>query len=306
MDIELITIEPQSVLAVFTTPHALDPYLQKVRDEIDAFKADASTAKGRAEIKSFAFKVTRVKTGLDRIGKDLADDQKKIPKKIDEARRLVRETLEAWADEVRLPLTEWEAAEAARVAKHKEGVKAIALLGAIADSGTAAEMREAIATIKAIEIGPQHQEFEPLYREAVEVALFQLESALPAREQHEADQAELAKLRKEAAEREAKDREEAKARELAARAEEEAKAKAAEADRIAKEAEERALRQREREEAEAHAAAQRREANKRHRNKVHRQAAQALVEALNIEGEIALDVIQAIADGKVPNVAISY
>src|SRR3546814_10114176 len=90
-----------------------------VRAEIDGFSGDVQTKKGRDAIASIAYKVAKSKTYLDGVGKELTDSAKELPKKIDATRKLVRDTLDAWKDEVRTPLTEWEQAEESRVAAIK-------------------------------------------------------------------------------------------------------------------------------------------------------------------------------------------
>jgi flagellar motility protein MotE (MotC chaperone) len=65
-----------------------------------------------------AHKVARSKTYIDNAGKDLVAELKALPKQIDESRRVVRERLDALKDEVRRPLTEWEA-EQERIAAEK-------------------------------------------------------------------------------------------------------------------------------------------------------------------------------------------
>src|SRR3546814_4956942 len=104
---------------VFTTVGAIDKYLDMVRAEIDGFSGDVQTKKGRDAIASIAYKVAKSKTYLDGVGKELTDSAKELPKKIDATRKLVRDTLDAWKDEVRKPLTEWEQAEESRVAAIK-------------------------------------------------------------------------------------------------------------------------------------------------------------------------------------------
>jgi hypothetical protein len=75
-----------------------------------------------------AHKVARSKTYIDNAGKDLVAELKALPKQIDESRRVVRERLDALKDEVRRPLTEWEAeqerikAEEAMNALHAEAL----------------------------------------------------------------------------------------------------------------------------------------------------------------------------------------
>jgi hypothetical protein len=73
--------------------------------------------------------VARSKTYIDNAGKDLVAELKALPKQIDESRRVVRERLDALKDEVRRPLTEWEAeqerikAEEAMNALHAEALE---------------------------------------------------------------------------------------------------------------------------------------------------------------------------------------
>ncbi|MCW9157761.1 hypothetical protein N5I54_26990, partial [Klebsiella quasipneumoniae] len=89
---------------------------------------DVTTKKGRDAIASMAHKVARSKTYIDSAGKDLVAELKALPKQIDESRRVVRERLDALKDEVRRPLTEWEAeqerikAEEAMNALHAEAL----------------------------------------------------------------------------------------------------------------------------------------------------------------------------------------
>ena len=57
--LDLITIPaPQDALQVFTTEGGIDPLIARIRREVDGFTADISTAKGRAEVKAFAFSIT--------------------------------------------------------------------------------------------------------------------------------------------------------------------------------------------------------------------------------------------------------
>ncbi|MFG1417214.1 hypothetical protein V5F38_05295 [Xanthobacter sp. V0B-10] len=335
MDLELITIEPQNALSVFTTPAALDPYLSKVRQEIDAFRPDISTTKGRAEIKSFAFKITKVKTYLDGAGKALNDVQKEIPKKIDAARKHVRDTLDGWAEEVRQPLTDWEQAEEKRIADHKAAITRMEDLGAKGELQIpSGYMRDALAEVKAVAIGPWCEEFEAAYGRAKDIALFQLEAGIEARERYEAEQAELSALRAAAEARAKKDHEEQIARDAAERARREVEERAAaearraeeavrrereaaeereqalrrqaeDAERRARETEERLRREAEEAKSAASAEAARREANTRRRNNVHRTAISALV-AGGVPQDAAERAIDLIAARSVPNVSITY
>jgi DNA repair exonuclease SbcCD ATPase subunit len=106
---DLVVIEKTNALAVFTSQEQLDPLIEAIEKEARSLVPDLSTKKGRDAIASMAHKVARSKTYIDNAGKDLVAELKALPKQIDESRRLVRERLDALKDEVRRPLTEWEA-----------------------------------------------------------------------------------------------------------------------------------------------------------------------------------------------------
>lgn len=106
---DLVVIEKSNAMAVFTSKEQLDPLLEKIETEARSLVPDLTTKKGRDAIASMAHKVARSKTYIDNAGKDLVAELKALPKQIDESRRIVRERLDALKDEVRRPLTEWEA-----------------------------------------------------------------------------------------------------------------------------------------------------------------------------------------------------
>ena len=246
---ELIVLPPpESVRTVFTTPHGLDPYLQKIRAQLDEFKSDVSTKKGRDAIASMAYKVAKGKTALDNMGKALVDEMKREPAMVDAERKRMRDTMEQWKEEVRAPLTAWEKAEEARQARHKSGIEWFQVRAKEYHDLDMQELRASMDEVDAKAVDQAWEEFEAEAHRAKAKALDALTAAIAAREKQEAEQAELAKLRAEAAAREQKDREERIAREAAERAQREAEAKA-QAEREA------AIKR----EAEATAAAERRE-----------------------------------------------
>ncbi|WP_223535789.1 hypothetical protein [Pseudomonas sp. GL-B-16] len=224
---ELTVVPPQeTALAVYSAEKGLEPWLQKIRTEIDGFTPDISTRKGRDAIASMAYKVARSKTALDDVGKKLVADLKEVPKKIDAERKRVRDTLEAWQEEVRRPLNEWQAAEDARVDKHNDAIERIRLLAVDLDGITAEDLADRVAQLEAVALGDDWEEFEPEAARAKDKALGVLRAALAARQQYEAEQLELARLRKEKEDRDKKDHEERIAREAAERATREAEEKA--------------------------------------------------------------------------------
>ena len=219
---ELVVIPKESALEVFRASNGIDPYLAKIRAEIDAFVPDVSTRKGREAIASIAHKVARSKTALDNVGKELVAELKEIPKTIDAERKRMRDTLDAWRDEVRAPLNEWEAAEAARVAKHETFIEMLKQTGEQVGGFSAQTLRDTIAGLELAEIGAAQEEFEAEAHRVRAASLAALREALAKQEAYEAEQAELARLRAEAAAREQKEREERIAREATERAQREA------------------------------------------------------------------------------------
>ena len=232
----LVVIEPATALSVFTEQSRIDPILATIKKIVAEFVPDTSTAKGRAEIASIAHKVARSKTYLDAVGKDLVDQYKEIPKKIDANRKRIRDELDALKDEVRRPLTEWEEAERARVQGIKDRIGAIRQhAGMSEDSGMA---KSAITRLESIAIDESFAEFATEAAQAKDKALTILRADLEYCIKREAEAAELARLRAEAAKREQENRDrkiaEAAAEKAKRDAEEAAARERAEAERKAK------------------------------------------------------------------------
>lgn len=277
---ELATIPAETALAVFTADNGLDPYIEKIRAEVAAFVPDTTTKKGRDEIASMAYKVAKSKTYLDNAGKELVAELKAIPAKIDAERKRMRETLDALKDQVRQPLTDWEAAEEARVAAHQAALTDIEKARG-AQGATADEIRAALDMVSRVVIDSSWQEYQAQAIIAKAATVEALQDALVAREKYDAEQAELARLRQEAAERERRDHEERIAREAAEAARIQAE-QASQAERERLEAAARAEREAAaKREADARAEAERRELELRlQAEAAQRQAAEAERRAL--------------------------
>ena len=204
---ELAVVPPkETALQVYQTPNGLDPYLKHIRDQIDTFVPDVKTAKGRKAIGSIAYSIARSKSALDDLGKDLVSELKEIPKKIDAERKRMRDTLTAWQEEVRRPLTEWEQAEAARVTRHEQGVAAIKAEGIELGLLDAEDLLTRIGRVEAVTLGDTWEEFDAEAGQVKDQVLVSLREALTARLKYDVEQAELARLRREADERAEQDR----------------------------------------------------------------------------------------------------
>ena len=318
---DLVVIEKSSAMAVFTNNEQLDPIIEKIEKEARSLVPDVTTKKGRDAIASMAHKVARSKTYIDNAGKDLVAELKALPKQIDESRRIARERLDALKDEVRRPLTEWEAEqerikaeEAARI-KAEEARKQFESDHEIALLMNDAFDRE-VAEKKAEEERQRIAHEEELKRQAAEQAKREAEEKAE-RERAEAArrEAEL-KLKAEQAERDriaAEQKAEADKKAAAERAEREKQEAIAaeqrkaqeEADRIKREAEqkEQARLAEEKRIADEKAA---READVKHRKAVGAGIVNALTANTSISRDQAIEVLKALMDGLVPRTQINY
>lgn len=318
---ELVVVQKQDLMSVFTKTEQLDPILEKIAKEARSVVPDVSTAKGRDAIKSMAYKVAKSRTYLDGLGKDLVTEMKELPKRVDEHRRKAREFLEALQEEVRKPLTEWEAeqerieaekkaAAEAKALAEKEAAEAAAMAQRVENDHELALLLNAdfdrqVQAKKAAEIQAAKERDERIAREAAEAASRAAE-AKAAQERAEAAARELAL--KVAAEMAEKERQAAiaKAEADAARAEQEKKDAAAKAERdkaAAIEAErQRVAAEKAREEKERAA----READKAHRAKINAACLAALVEHAGLSEEDAKSAVIAIAKDLIPAMKVIY
>ncbi|MGY4068811.1 hypothetical protein ACW5XE_12480 [Aeromonas caviae] len=205
---QLVVIEPTTAVALFTEGQGIAELLADIRQKATSLVPDITTAKGRKEIASIAHAVARTKTYLDGLGKEQTDKFKEIPKRIDANRKQIRDTLDALKDEVRAPLTQYEAAEEARVAALQSRLAHLNELGSSASIEiAAADLQAMLQEVEQIALDDTWQELLPQATVAKELAAKRLGEALAARQKYEAEQAELEQLRQKQAEQDRIDRE---------------------------------------------------------------------------------------------------
>ena len=318
---DLVVIEPVNALAVFKSADQIEEILQKVEREVMSFVPDVTTANGRKEIASLAYKVAQTKTYLDGLGKDLVAELKEVPKLIDANRKTVRDRLDALRDKARQPYTDWEA-EQERIKQEEEARIAAEKLAAqiesdheyalLMDKDFDREKAEKEAEAERQRIARE----EELKRQAAEKAKREAEEAAQREIEAAAARERVALLAKERAEQEAKEaaeRAEREKKEAAERAEREKQEAIAaeqrkaqeEADRIRREAEAKekarlAEEQRIADEAAARAA------NEKHRKVIGTAVVKALTENTSLSREQAIEVLCALKDNKIPHTSITY
>lgn len=331
----LAIIPEAKALEVFLEGKGIDELLAACEEKAMAVTADASTAKGRAEIKSMAYLVTRTKTAAESIRKALADEYKEKPKRIDANGKRLRDGLDALQAKVRKPVDDWEAAEKARVQGIKDRIEVIRQYVSMADSAESSELISDLINLTAdVVIDETFVEFRDEAQAARDSTLVKLYAALGTTMKREAEAAELARLREEQAKRDQADREAKIAKEAAEKATRDAEEKAArekaeseareiraklaqeqaereaqrakdEAERKAKEAVEAEKRRVEAEAARLREEEAKREADKSNQFRVHSEAVDDL-QAIGIAKELAIEIVYAVRDGKIRNLSLKY
>lgn len=205
----IIQIPESTALQVFVSPDGIDPYIEKIRQEALAHVPDLSTKQGRAAIASIAAKVAKSKVYLEDTGKALCDRERaKIDATLSavmDARKRVKEELDALRDEVRKPLTDWENAEAARKGGIEARIEAMRQLPPIGSDSNA--IQKHLSRLEATQIDESFAEYTAEAAIARTHAIRDCKDRLNAQLKIERDLAELAELREKQAEQAQKDRE---------------------------------------------------------------------------------------------------
>lgn len=223
---ELQVIEQNAIVVAFQKENGIQDLFDRMAEQARSIVPDVTTKKGRDAIASQAYKVSKSKTAVDNHGKDLVAGIKAQAAVIDRDRKAWRDQCDALRDEIRKPLDEWEQAEADRVAKHQAVIRAIhSLHDENILNKESHEIKGYIFDLENMEIGSSFEEFEQEAKIAKLETLEKLRTALAAREKHEAEQAELERLRQAEIERQQKERDEAIARQAAENARIEAEKK---------------------------------------------------------------------------------
>lgn len=317
-ELAIIEIAPDMAPSIYVE-NGLEKFLEQIRESVKEVP-DLSTAKGRARIASLAAQVSRSKTAVEKPGRDYLRHLKEAVKPAEAELRRFVSACDEMRDEVRRPLTEWEAeqerikAEEAMNAMHVEALEMNVKFDQELAAKFEADHEMALLMNKDLDREceeqrrqaeqAQRERDERLKQEAAEQARRDAEAmhkaeieAAARREAEEKARAELAeRQRVEAEQRAAREKQEAEA--LAERE----KAAAVEAERLkAKQAEEARLAEQKRIADEAAARA----ADVEHRRAINASAVQALIEQ-GIPEDWAKACVVAIARGKVPATTINY
>lgn len=240
MSTELVVLQNITPLQVFSDQQTADALFEKIKAEAASCGTDVSTEEGRAAIKSMAYKIARSKTALDEMGKALTEEARKTIESVNAERNRLKEKMQALQDDVRRPLTEFETREKLRV-EEREGriaeMSGLLVFLGHSDNGPHPLLPEIEQRLTKLAQLAQFewQEFSERAAKMKAEVRRQLTDHLESRKKYDADQAELARLRKEEEDRKAEAERKRIADEAAAKAKADAEAKAAEDARIAQE-----------------------------------------------------------------------
>ena len=225
---ELQVLEQNVIVSAFNNANGIQAIVDQIKAQVSSIVPDVTTAKGRKEIASLAYKVAQSKSAIDAEGKKLKEQYTVVTNKIDADRKFARDELDAERDRIRQPLTDWENAEKDRVAKHENAIEAIKNFANnnFLITANSSMIEGAIATLNDQVIDSSFEEYEEQAKLAKLETLETLRNALSETQSLEAERAELERLRQAEIERQQKERDKKIARESADKARVEAEAKA--------------------------------------------------------------------------------
>ena len=234
---EIQVIEQNVIAQAFLTQGGTQSLVARIAEEARKHVPDVTTKKGRDAIGSVAMKVSKSKTLISKLGRDLVAEEKARIKLVDSDRIQAEKELDALRDEILAPRDAWERAEKDRVAKHENAIKEITDFLLPENINVDAEILASnIRYLEKVPMGTMFEEYEEKIKIAKLETLEALRATLAIREKYEAEQAELERLRQAEQDRLQREHEERIASEAAEKATREAEEKARfEAERVQRE-----------------------------------------------------------------------
>jgi hypothetical protein len=224
-DVELIEKKIKINLQKLFTPEGMDLIIKKIENEVANFEANIATKEGRAKIISMAAKIAKCKSPIKNLATELKEESKKLIDGVNSQWNRYEKAMDDLRDAVRKPVDEIEEREAAELeAKQSQLGLLEHLKNYIPDSGFMKMSESYNNALKRAEklMNFDWQDFQFKADATFDQVKNLLQSRLDAALKNEAEQAELAQLKKEKAERDKKDEEERIGKEAEERAKKEA------------------------------------------------------------------------------------
>lgn len=331
---QILEVDPQ---ALFNEPTLLTDLETEIREQIEDFQPDLSTASSRSEIATLAASIARRKTAIDKAGMAMTEKWREDTADVNKIRSALKLSLDALRDLARRPLNEWEDRETAR---EQDAMRIQRDISAAFNTPADLGLEKLQATIDEWEAFDIPEELFGLnidaVREQKDQAIAHLRALFDAATQRAADAAELLELRANAeAQKRAEDKlkaaqdalerqeaqaeqaeidrkaeaeqAEARAEEQAARQAEEIAAAEARGVQAAEAAAAKLRQETEQAEAAAKAKVDAKIADNRHRKRITNKVAEQIVELVHSLGlDDAIKISKAIADGEIRNAQINF
>lgn len=194
---ELQEIEQNVIVQAFAQVGGTQQLVARIAEEARKHVPDVTTKKGRDAIGSNAMKVSKSKTLISKLGKDLVAEEKARIKLVDADRIQAEKELDALRDEILAPRDAWEQAEKDRVSGHNAFIMSFVVMSApqAYENRDSQFIKGIISEIENTVIDDSLEGFKDQAELAKFKALEVLRPALVAREKYEAEQAELERLR---------------------------------------------------------------------------------------------------------------
>lgn len=193
----LALIDIKNPLQVYSTPNGLDSIIDKIEAEAKSIDRDISTEAGRDNIRSLAFKLAKSKTFLDKMGKDLTEEQRAQITAVNAERKRAWERMEALQEEIRRPLTEWEERDQRRLEAHEAALALVVAARNDPFAGTdSALIKERMDNLPAL-MDREWEEFASKAIQEVAATRLHLDTMYKLSLKQEKDAADLARLRAE-------------------------------------------------------------------------------------------------------------
>jgi hypothetical protein len=199
--IDLSTIEPSKVFVDGGT----ESLSKIVEAEVAKFSADVTTEEGRKEIFHFDRKIASTKIGIDTAKKLFTEGLREAVNAVNKEGKRFVDRMEEIQAEVSAPLKEWKEIERRRVEGLTDLLNEIKNLYDHGQAYKSTDITELLAKLDQINEGFDWEDFAQVAGEETEKMRDLLETKFAAAVEQEAKDAELEKLRKDAADRAAAD-----------------------------------------------------------------------------------------------------
>lgn len=307
-EFSLETVQTLDLPSLFEKPEAVKGLLDQLEAHVRAIPTDPTTDKGRQEIKSLAYKVSRSKTLLDGAGKEKGDKARLFLNKINAVRRDIVSRLDALRDEVRQPVTDYENREKERVDRIRLALNEIIradLSDVPIEAVSCEDIEESLAGISSLYQATAWDEFAGEAGKAFEKTKSALEERLARRREYDAEVMKREQAAREEAARQQAERDAEIARLAEERAREDERRKAAEREAAILREHERAEAARIAEEERIRAAEERAARDRENQRRINSEIVQGLQDA-GLSRENSISVMKLIVSGKVPHVSVNY